>query len=328
MEDKNWDDEWVGLEPEQPQSGRCGCWLGAMVLLVALFATCLGTAYFAWQQLNLPIDPGAVLSPPTVPPLASLPPIDGGAVSTPELSLATQPPLAATVTLPSASAPEDETRPGEDKEAGEALRLVTTPSIDGSLNEWADVPDYESLYRVYNAEGWDGTDDVRAIWRLGWDQSNLYVAVQVRDDIHVQTQRGNTIFKGDGISLQLDTQLEADYGPRLSPDDYQINLSPGDFAGNPAGAYLFRGDSSGNLVDMNGHRTQIAALPTGDGYTVEAAIPWSDLGTSPQAGLRLGIALNVNDNDTPGTAVQEVMKSHVETRLFSDPSSWGVVVLR
>lgn len=329
MEEKNWNDEWVGLEPEQPQSGRCGCWLGAMVLLIALFATCLGTAYFAWQQLNLPIDPGAVLAPPIVPPLASLSPIDGVVVGTPEIDLvATQPALVATVTLPSGGGTEAEPRPGADKEAGEARLFASVPQIDGNLNEWANIPDYESLYRVYNVAGWDGTDDVRAIWRLGWDQNNLYAAVQVKDDVHVQTQRGNTIFKGDGVSLQLDTELEADYGSRLSPDDYQINLSPGDFAGNPAGAYLFRGDNSGNLVDMSGHHAQIGAQPTGNGYSVEAAIPWSDLGISPQDGLQIGIALNVNDNDSPGTAVQEVMKSHVETRLFSDPSSWGVIVLR
>ena len=41
----------------------------------------------------------------------------------------------------------------------------------------------------------------------------------------------------------------------------------------------------------------------------------------------MGIALNVNDNDTPGTAVQEVMKSHVGSRRSSDPTSWGTIVL-
>ena len=199
--------------------------------------------------------------------------------------------------------------------------------IDGNLNEWAEFTDYESPYRVFNVDGWDRTDDVRAVWRLGWDENNLYAAVQVEDDIHVQTQSGNTIFMGDGVSLQLDTQLDADFGPGLSPDDFQINLSPGDFANNPPGAYRFRGDNSGNLIDMVGHGVQIAALPSRNGYTLEAAIPWRDIGVSPGSGLRMGIALNVNDNDTPGTAVQEVMKSHVATRSFSDPTSWGMIIL-
>ena len=64
------------------------------------------------------------------------------------------------------------------------------------------------------------------------------------------------------------------------------------------------------------------------GYMLEAVIPWQDLDISPTPGLVLGLALNANDNDTPGTAVQEVMKSHVATRAFQDPTSWGTLTLR
>lgn len=324
MNTQDWDQEWQGLEPEQPRSGRCGCWLAAMALLVALSAVCLGTGYFAWQQLDLPLDPGAVLVPPTVAPFGTQPPIDDEVLGTPASDpAATQPPLAATVTLASGAIPE----PAEVIEDVRALLLADQPAIDGVLNEWADLPTYESAYRVYNDESWDGSDDVRAAWRLGWDRDNLYVAIQVADDVHVQTQSGNSIFRGDGVSLQLDTQLETDYGPRLSPDDFQINLSPGNFAGNPPAAFRFQADNSGNLVDMVGHGIQVAALPSANGYTLEAAIPWSNVGISPAPGLQLGIALNVNDNDAPGTAVQEVMKSHVATRRFSDPTSWGTIVL-
>ena len=72
----------------------------------------------------------------------------------------------------------------------------------------------------------------------------------------------------------------------------------------------------------------VAARQMAQGYHLEAAIPWQDLSLSPTPGLVIGLALNVNDNDTPGTAVQEVMKSHVATRAFQDPSSWGSLTLR
>ena len=39
---------------------------------------------------------------------------------------------------------------------------------------------------VLPMEGWDGTADVTASWRLGWDGTNLYIAVEVLDDVHVQ----------------------------------------------------------------------------------------------------------------------------------------------
>lgn len=328
MEEQNWDKEWAGLEPEQPRSGRCGCWLAAFVLLIALLGTCLGTTYFAWRQLDLPIDPGEILVPSTAVPLATPPSIDDGIIGTSESSSnATQPPFAATVTLPSSVVTEAEVE-SEDEDIEARSLAASPPLIDGNLNEWEDVPTIESMHLVFNAESWDGTDDVRAFWQLGWDRDNLYTAVLVEDDTHVQTQRGNSIFKGDGVSIQLDTQLEADFGPRLSPDDFQINLSPGDFAGNPPVAIRFRGDNSGNLIDMVGHGIQVAALRSGNGYTLEAAIPWGNLGITPESGLQMGIALNVNDNDTPGAAVQEVMMSQVATRRFSDPSSWGTIVLR
>ncbi len=327
MEEQNWANEWAGLEPEQPRSGQCGCWLGAFALLMLLFGTCLGTAYFAWQQLDLPLNPGSVLAPPTVPPLVSPPSIDGDLIpGTPESEPAgTRPPLVATVTLASSGPQLEAASQASDIEA---RSLASSPRIDGDLAEWQDTPVYESAYRVFNDQGWDGSDDVRAYWRLGWDGSNLYVGVQVEDDVHVQTERGSTVFKGDGVSLQIDTALDADYGSRLSEDDFQINLSPGDFAGNPPDAYRFRGDNGGELRDMVGHGIQVISQPTGNGYILEAAVPWSDLGVTPAVGLKMGLALNVNDNDIPGTAVQEVMKSHIASRQFNDPSSWGTIQLR
>ena len=325
MDAQNWDQEWQGLEPEQPRSGRCGCWLGALILLLALSGACIGTGYFAWRQLDLPIDPGSVLVPPTVAPFNTAPAVDGDIIGTPGSEQAgTRPALAPTVTLASGTVQA----PAVASEEVEAVRLSGPPAIDGILSDWADLPTYESAYQVFSDASWDGSDDVRAAWRLGWDADNFYIAVQVADDVHVQTEQGNTIFKGDGVSIQLDTQLENDYGPRLSPDDFQINLSPGDFGANPPAAFRFRADNSGNLVDMVGHGIQVAALPSTTGYALEAAIPWSNLGINPQPGLQMGIALNVNDNDTPETAVQEVMKSQVASRRFGDPTSWGTIVLR
>jgi hypothetical protein len=81
-------------------------------------------------------------------------------------------------------------------------------------------------------------------------------------------------------------------------------------------------------VDAPGQGISVAALQVENGYQLEAAIPWQAIGLRPAPGLVVGLALNVNDNDTAGTAVQEVMKSHVATRAFRDPSSWGRLTLR
>jgi hypothetical protein len=318
----DWNNEWRGLEPEQPRSGRCGCWLGVLALLLALTAICGTAGYFAWQQLGIPLEPGNLLARPTIPPLSSPAPFLNDAIepldNPPPTPLAN---IAPTVTLPSdaaAAPPQDVT----------AQQMTSPPIIDAGLLEYADFPVTESQFRVFNAQSWDGTDDLRALWRLGWDQENLYLAVQVEDDTHVQTSTGSSIFKGDSLSVQFDTQRTADFGPQLSPDDYQIELSPGDFTQIPPSAHRFRGESSGSFIDFPGHSIQVAAARTGSGYTLEAAIPWRDLGLTPEAGLIIGIALNANDNDTPNTAVQEVMMSHIASRTLTDPTSWGTLLLR
>lgn len=77
-----------------------------------------------------------------------------------------------------------------------------------------------------------------------------------------------------------------------------------------------------------GHTITVAARPSADGYTLEAAIPWYDLGIAPAPDLVIGLAVNANDNDHPGTAAQELMKSNVPGRRFGDPTTWGTLTLQ
>jgi hypothetical protein len=208
-----------------------------------------------------------------------------------------------------------------------AARLAVLPVIDGDLAEWAGITPYLSTHPVYTAPGWDGTADVAAAWQIGWDADNLYLGVTVVDDVHVQTQSGNQIFKGDNIDLQLDVDRTGDWGSGLNVDDYQINLSPGNFANLPPSAFRFNATFDGGSVDAPGHGIQIAAQQQPHGYTIEAAIPWRDVNVTPSVGLILGAALNVSDNDTPGTTVQEYFLSTSATRKWSDPTTWGTLTL-
>jgi hypothetical protein len=207
-----------------------------------------------------------------------------------------------------------------------AFRTTRPFVIDGDVAEWGDFPSPASVFTVHTIAGWDGSDDVSAFWRLAWDDQFLWVMALVVDDMHVQTQSGNQIFRGDSLELQLDTRRDL-YRDYHSPATFQIVLSPGDFAALPPSAFRFRGQESGQMRDAPGHNIAVAARKSADGYVLEAAIPWSDLAMQPQPGLILGVALNVNDNDTPGSARQEVMKSHISTRTFGNPRTWGTLIL-
>jgi hypothetical protein len=182
---------------------------------------------------------------------------------------------------------------------------------------------------VFTGDTWDGSDDLAASWQVSWDDANLYLVINVADDIHAQNQTGNQTFRGDSVELQIDADRAGDYGPSLSPDDYQIALSPGDFAGILPSAFRFQGTASGEMRDAAApHAITVVAVPNGSGYVLEAAIPWRDLGLTPAAGVVIGLAVNVNDNDRPGTAAQEMMKSSAPNRRFSDPTTWGTLTLQ
>lgn len=315
-------DPWAGLEPPEPKaSGGRNTILIVGVIAAALCV--LGVILIAAFVL-LSNGVGDEQVTPIVIPTRPETPTAAAAENNPSPTTNVAP----TVTLPGNNPTATTTTINTTNVV--AGRLTTSPSIDGTLTEWpADLPTYRSAFRVYNANSWDGTDDVEAVWRLAWDNNNLYVAVEVTDNLHVQTEVGNQIFRGDSVDLQLDTDRTGDLGPGVNLDDFQINLSPGNFSDIPPSAFRFQGTADGNILDApGGHHVTVAAQQTSTGYTLEAAIPWSDLNLTPAIGMVLGLALNVNDNDQAGQAIQEVMKSNVSTRTLTNPSGWGTLTLQ
>mgnify|MGYP001202623289 CR=1 FL=1 len=204
-----------------------------------------------------------------------------------------------------------------------AARPGAAPVVDGDLGEWA-----LALRLDQNAFGgaqWTGVGDASADYALAWDDDRLYLAVRVADDVFVQTERGDTLFRGDSLELLFDADLGADFdSTSLSNDDIQVGLSPGDFASVGADTYLWfpsalKGASTG---------VTLAARKTAGGYDLEAAIPWSLFNVRPAAGARYGFLLSLNDNDAPGTAAQQSMISSTVGRRLTDPTTWATLELR
>jgi hypothetical protein len=317
QEPYNWDEEWEGLQPEQPPVVRHWMLLGLVGTVFLLVLLCLLGLYMGAQQLGARTGDELLLPPG----------IGGNEGDNGNETAASpandEPRLAPTTTLPGAPEPD---RTGDGQAV--AVRLTTPPTIDGDLSEWPEGPTVVSRHLVYRADGITRPPSTQGVWRLAWDETYLYVAAAVTDDVHVQTQQGSQIFRGDSLELQIETNLGRS-ARTLGPTNFQIALSPGNFGDIPPSAFRFQGDSEGRMRDaVGGHNIRVAARQTADGYHLEAAIPWSDLNLTPASGLQLGLALNVNDNDTPGTAQQQMMLSNVSTRLYADPSSWGTLTLQ
>ena len=87
----------------------------------------------------------------------------------------------------------------------------------------------------------DRPDDLSArIW-LGWDEEYLHVAARVIDDVHIQRQDGERLWRDDCVQFALDTRNNA-LSPELSGetgydgDDFNFAMA---LAGNGPQLYCF-----------------------------------------------------------------------------------------
>lgn len=179
---------------------------------------------------------------------------------------------------------------------------------------------------TYGASEWAGPADLSGSARLCWNDSGLYLFVDVTDDIHAQDQRGETSWKGDEIEFLFDSDLRGDfYHDSWNNDDIQIGLSPGNFADLVPAPYLYH-----PTIGLP-RGIEMSAVSTGmsGNYRLEAELLWdAALGIGPTAGQSFGMCVALSDNDHVGAAQQDSMVSHCARLKVSDPTTWITVTLQ
>lgn len=205
-----------------------------------------------------------------------------------------------------------------------AAFMSAAPIIDGELSEWDTTAYKADQAPSYARANWTGPSDVSAIYYIGWDTSNLYLAVKRTDDKFVQISSGRYMYKGDDVEIQLDADLKGDFTTTtLSADDFQIGLSPGNFGSRSEEAYRWYPRAQESWLTS----VVVKAIKRGEGYDLEAKIPWVVFGITPSEGASYGFALSLSDNDLPGSATWQSMVSSVITRKLANPTSWGTLIL-
>ncbi len=200
-----------------------------------------------------------------------------------------------------------------------------TPMMDG---DWSDWPNAESPagYVVFGLSNWKNSADLNSSFKAAYDGNYLYIAVKIVDDVYSQISTGYNLYLGDSLEVLMDTNYDGDfYTKNLSPDDYQIGISPGKkvIEGEKEAYLYYPATIRGSLSQV-----LIASRSIDNGYEVEAAIPWSVFNVQPYSGMHFGFAVSVSDDDNPGKAAQDSMVSSARNRRFLNPTTWGDLILQ
>jgi hypothetical protein len=206
-----------------------------------------------------------------------------------------------------------------------AYHTARPPVLDGMLDtgiEWT-RPAYQADTVVFQPASWTGPADASSRFYLTWDRDNLYLGAEVWDDAHVQESSGATLYNGDDVELQLDTELAGDFSrSSLSSDDGQLGFAVVNPATGAVEAQIWRPPAREGPLSLS-----YGARMTDGGYVLELAIPWLALNLAPRVETPFGFCLSLADTDTPGSKDQESMVSSCPRRKWGDPTTWGTLIL-
>ena len=202
-----------------------------------------------------------------------------------------------------------------------SYKCYTPPVIEGSIQEWDKFESFSAFEPTIKKENYTTNTDISGTFYSCWDDDNFYFAVQVIDDVFNQKYTGNQLNKGDSITIVFDTELEEDMQiPFYNSDDYQIDLSPGNFSGTSSESFM----SWPSNAPPRG--VIIASIRLANGYIMEASIPWYNFPNYiPGDGGVLGFTVSIFDTDNLEST--ELVISSSKVFEFNNVSTLGTIAL-
>ncbi|MCE5273063.1 carbohydrate-binding family 9-like protein [bacterium] len=196
-----------------------------------------------------------------------------------------------------------------------------SPTVDGWLDDWQGA---DSLLL-------DDTSAVADPNRVKiftlWDRNYLYVGYEVQDHylVGLQSERDHkALYKDDMIEVLIDPRR--DCTDKWLEDDivYHVNVlgQVKDDRGTPEGASDAAWQSQGQWAV--GHEgTLNDSTDLDQGFSVELAIPWKEIGVTPRPGATVGINFAAGDAEGPEEHLWDWCGAHP----FRQPAVYGVLRL-
>jgi len=150
-------------------------------------------------------------------------------------------------------------------------------------------------------------------FRLCWDAQALHFLIQVKDPTPAKNNKPPRYFwSADGIELFIGHRnLDEKGGLQFS--DRQLLIG----AGAKPGVFVVDHPEKGAACEV-----LVVKEVTGDGYTLQARIPWSVLGIEPKAGMELLFDVAIDNSDDGESRAQQLVWSGTGKN-SGDRGAWG-----
>ncbi len=206
------------------------------------------------------------------------------------------------------------TSPNTNITVGSGLNLTSTvPTLDGTK---------EALWTSYGLTSLSKNNgatapDLAATYTVMYDATNLYVFVDVTDDVY--NTSGGLNWEKDGIEVYIDMGNNKQACCIYGADDYQYSFvyAAGNNVALGVNETYHSGTSTVGVVAKKSDRV--------GGYTVEMKFPWTSLGGPHTAGSFMGFDIGVNDDDNGGTRDNQLSWNDGSFGEWQDPSKFGTL---
>ncbi len=178
------------------------------------------------------------------------------------------------------------------------------PKINAVLEsgEW-DTSTYlysDSSEQVYLSPGyvWNGVNDLSAKTIISYDADNLYLYLDVTDDVHSANDKDSTIWKNDSVQFGITFAIR-EHDTFVGGTFTDIS-----FSDTPGGAIVWRHTSEGNAFPAGKiESADIAFRRDGTHSYYEVSVPWKEITASDidfDTLSKIGFSMLINDNDGQG----------------------------
>ena len=178
----------------------------------------------------------------------------------------------------------------------------TNLSVDGNLDEsgWDIATDVSNVVI--------GTTNNTAKFGVLWDSTYLYVGMKVLDD----TLYNDSTYVHEDDSVEI--YIDGDHNHSTTYDSYDRQF--------------IKGWNDSTLFEQHGKKTGVLHgwASISGGYSIELAIPWSNLGVTPTAGMTIGFSVGYNDDDDGSGRDGQAVWIGTENN-YKDTSALGDIVL-